>query len=532
MITISSLSFSYPQSRSPILRDVSLQVPAGSLTLVAGSSGSGKSTLLRSLNGLVPHFTGGEISGALEVFGKNPVGLGPEKMSQWVSFVFQEPESQFIYDRVEDEIAFSLERANLSRAEMQSRVDEACKSLGLDGLQKRRIATLSGGEKQRVAIASALVTQPRLLILDEPTSQLDPEGAEEILHYILDLKSRLDLTILISEHRLERVLPYIDQLIYLPGDGTVHAGAPQEILPLMELVPPIVQIGKKLGISPLPVRPQDFPKCIVRPSEVETCVETISNSTEVLGVSNLSVSLSGKAILDKVSLSVSQGEVLVMMGTNGAGKTTLLRAILGLVPSTGYREVNGQDIVNQNLNSIIRQVAYLPQNPNDLLFSDSVVEELKVTLSNHNLELSSQEILDHLKKVGLDNLENAYPRDLSVGERQRVALAAITVYDPPVILLDEPTRGLDYENKQRLVKLLQSWKLQKKAILVVTHDVEFAALLADAVIVLNSGKTSYFGSPQPIFTRNPDYTTQTAQIFPETGWYRPDDVTINRVTLQ
>ena len=531
MITINHLSFQYPQAEIPILRDVSLEVLDGSLTLVAGSSGSGKSTLLRSLNGLVPHFTGGEIGGSIDVFGENPITLGPEKMAQWVSFVFQEPESQFIYDRVEDEIAFSLERAGLSRTTMQSRVDAACKSLGLDGLQTRRISTLSGGEKQRVAIASALVTQPRLLILDEPTSQLDPQGADEILRYILDLKSQLDLTILISEHRLERVLPYVDQMIFLPGDGTAQIGIPQQILPLMDLVPPLIQIGKALNLSPLPIRPEDFPKNVVTlPAEISAKAETIE-APQALKVTALSVNISNRQILDEVSLSVHQGEVLVMMGPNGAGKTTLLRAILGLVPSSGQREVLGQNIANQSLNSIIRQVAYLPQNPNDLLFSDSVLEELQVTLANHNLEMSPDKMLKHLEHLGLEELASAYPRDLSVGERQRIALAAITIYDPPVILLDEPTRGLDYGNKQRLVELIESWKRQRKAILVITHDVEFAALLADAVIVLQNGKTTYFGAPQPLFTQRSDYLTQTAQIFPGTGFYRPDDGPLSHLSL-
>ena len=531
MITTKQLSFKYPQSGIQVLRDVTLQIPPGCLTLVAGASGSGKSTFLRSLNGLVPHFTGGEISGKIDVFGKDPISLGPERMARWVSFVSQEPETQFIYNRVDDEIAFALEHAGLSRDEMQSRVTTACQFLGLDGMLSRRISTISGGEKQRVALASALVTQPQLLILDEPTSQLDPQGADEILRYILDLKARLDLTILISEHRLERVLPYVDRMITLPGDGSVQIGTPEDILPQMKLVPPLIQISKTLGLSPLPVKPEDFPKDILIQADKKPVSVKTSKPAQALEISGLSVHINGHQILDNISFAIHQGQVLAMMGPNGAGKTTLLRAIIGLVPSQGSRWVMQKNIADHSLNAIIQQIAYLPQNPNDLLFSDTVMDELKVTLANHTLEMSSEELLDHLSELGLDTLASAYPRDLSVGERQRVALAAITIYNPPIILLDEPTRGLDYENKQNLVELLKIWKNRGKAILVVTHDVEFAALLADSVIILGEGQVTYSGEPRQLFTHHPEYQTQTAQIFPKSGWYRPEDVDVPRSSI-
>ncbi len=200
-----------------------------------------------------------------------------------------------------------------------------------------------------------------MLILDEPTSQLDPQGADDILNYILDLQSRLDLTILLSEHRLERVLPYIDHMIYLPGDGTTHDGKPQDILPLMDLVPPIIQIGKTLKLSPLPVRPEDFPDVLVDDAVEQPKTPKPTGPQPALQVTDLSVSINNQQILDQVSLTINRGEILVMMGPNGAGKTTLLRSVLGLVPSQGKREVMGQNIESQSLNSIIRQVAYLPQ---------------------------------------------------------------------------------------------------------------------------------------------------------------------------
>jgi energy-coupling factor transport system ATP-binding protein len=219
------------------------------------------------------------------------------------------------------------------------------------------------------------------------------------------------------------------------------------------------------------------------------------------------------------------------MGPNGAGKTTLLRSILGLLPSTGNRTLLGEDLKDASLNTIIRQIAYLPQNPNDLLFADTVLDEMKVTLANHDLTLTPEEVANHLDQFGLADLAKEYPRDLSVGERQRVALAAITIYDPPILLLDEPTRGLDYGNKETLVTLLKAWRSDQKTILVVTHDVEFAALLADSVLLIEAGQITYQGSPQDFFTQNTIYQTQTAAIFPQTGWYRPDQIKFKALSL-
>ena len=370
MITTKQLSFKYPQSGIQVLRDVTLQIPPGCLTLVAGASGSGKSTLLRSLNGLVPHFTGGEISGKIDVFGKDP--HQPGGLNEWRDGSVLSPRNlkrnSFITGwTMKLLLPWNTPASPETRCspESQQPVSSsdwmACKADGYP---------LSPVERsKRVALASALVTQPQLLILDEPTSQLDPRGADEILRYILDLKARLDLTILISEHRLERVLPYVDRMITLPGDGSVQIGTPEDILPQMKLVPPLIQISKTLGLSPLPVKPEDFPKDIlIQPDKKPISVKT-SKPAQALEISGLSVHINGHQILDNISFAIHQGQVLAMMGPNGAGKTTLLRAIIGLVPSQGSRWVMQKNIADHSLNAIIQQIAYLPQNPNDLLFS-------------------------------------------------------------------------------------------------------------------------------------------------------------------
>lgn len=532
MIEIHDLTFQYPTQAQPALQNVQLTLEPGTLALVAGPSGSGKSTLLRGLNGLVPHFSGGQISGAISVFAHDPIRSGPAQMSETVSMVFQEPEAQFVYDIVEDEIAFALENRGMPRQRMAARIEEVCEHLHLSGLRQRPIAQISGGEKQRVAIASALVTQPKVLVLDEPTSQLDPAGAAELLQYVVALKEGLGLTLLIAEHRLERLLPFADQLIYLPGNGQIFQGKPQEILPLMDQVPPIIQIAKALRLKPLPLSTAEFPKIRVRTEPIETPSALPPAGPELLQIKSLSADLAGRTILESIDLTLARGQVTVLMGPNGAGKTTLLRAIMGLSASRGERRLMDRDMAALALSEVIAQVAYLPQNPADLLFADSVEEELHLTLSNHHLPINPEHIQHHLVRFGLDDKAARYPRDLSVGERQRTALAAITVHDPPVILLDEPTRGLDYTNKLAIAALLANWRQRGKAILVTTHDVEFAAQLADRVLLLEAGKIRYQGSPGPAFTQFPNFRTQTAELFPATGWYRPQDVQTDRISSE
>lgn len=527
MIEFRNFSFQYPQSPQPVLRDVDLQIKPGTLTLVAGATGSGKSTLLRCMNGLVPHFTGGTVEGALTVLRQNPIQIGPAGMAGKVGFVFQEPESQFVFDIVEDEIAFALENMGLKRAEMKARLNRVCARMGLESFRHRAISTLSGGEKQKVALAGALVLEPEILILDEPTSQLDPAGADDILRFIVSLKEKLGLTVIIAEHRLERLLPYTDRMIHLTGKGLVQEGLPREILTNMSNVPPIIQIARTLNLSPLPTTPEEFPEFRVGSPEIESPSHTVTPKPALLQVGQMLVKINGQSILNGVSLSLLKGDILALMGPNGAGKTTLLRAIMGLIPSEGSRFIGDKNADSLKLRDIIQTVAYLPQDPNDLLFAETVIEEMRVTLTNHNLPINVLCIQEHLSSFDLQDKSERYPRDLSVGERQRTALAAITVHDPPIILLDEPTRGMDYENKHELSKILKTWRVLGKSILVVTHDVEFAALLADRVAILEKGELTFLGSPKEAFTQFPEYRTQTANLFPLTGWYRLEDLDLS-----
>ena len=526
MIKFKAFNFQYPQSGKGLFKCVNLHIPSISLTLFPHISSSGKSTLLRCINGLVPHFSGGTIAGTVSVFGRNPIDEGPEKMAELVGFVFQEPEAQFVYDTVEDEIAFVLENFGTPYKAMHRRVDAIIQNFRLENLRENKIYNLSGGEKQKVALASVMINRPKVLLLDEPTSQLDPATAEEILDFVLDIKAQFDLTVLISEHRLERLLPYIDHIAYINEAHAIQFGDPQTILPEMSQVPPIIQLARNLNISPLPLSVDEFPAkpSIDTPTGERKRKQNTQGNPALIELDNFSVALSGCQILKNISLDIRSGEILTILGPNGAGKTTLLRAIMGLAQSEGKKQLHKEDMTTMKIPDLIESIAYLPQNPNDLLFSESVLDELKTTLRNHALHQPDAELTAFLDNFGLASLKDRFPRDLSVGERQRTALAAITVHNPKIIFLDEPTRGMDYRTKASLTTLAQAWRDQGKAVIFVTHDIEFAAMLSDRVVLLEAGQIRFDGSPRTAFSRFPNYQTQTARIFPKSGRITPDEL--------
>jgi energy-coupling factor transport system ATP-binding protein len=528
LIRLEHLTFTYPATAAPVLRDVNLHLHDGAFGLVVGCSGSGKSTLLRCLNGLTPHFSGGELRGNLIVDGINPALATPKVMSRHVGFVFQDPEAQFVMDQVEDEIAFALENAALPRQEMRIRIEESLDLLELSALRERKLDTLSGGERQRVAIASALALRPHVLVLDEPTSQLDPKSAEDVLNSLVRLNTDLGLTIVLAEHRLERVLPYADAMISLSAaqDGVV-CGSPRDVLQQIELAPPLVMLGQALGWDPLPLTIKDGQRCSAgiaahtkdAPHPVSHSAPQPPQALPYIEIRNVEAGYEGQTVLRRISLDVAAGEIVTLIGRNGSGKTTLLKCITGLQPlQKGAIHVDGQNIAGQKVSQICRKVGYLPQDPNALLFADTVEEELRITLHNHGITDPPIPLARLLERLGLADKASAYPRDLSVGERQRVALGAIGVTQPKALLLDEPTRGLDYSAKRALCALLRQWRNEGMAILLVTHDVELVAEIADRVALISQGEVIVQGRPQEVLSASPLFAPQVARLFPGSQW--------------
>ncbi len=547
MIKISGLTYTYPQRSYPALQAVSLQVQPGEFVLLTGESGSGKSTLLRCLNGLIPHMSGGLLQGQVRINGLDAVAAGPQQLSRHVGFVFQNPEAQAVLDRVEPEIAFGLESSaefqkqgrHESKAEeirlrqlMQARVTEMLTLLNLMPLRERPLRTLSGGERQKVALATALALRPTLLALDEPTSQLDPQAAADLLDSLVRLNQKHGYTILLAEHRLERVLPFVSRVVHL-ADGRITLDAPpREAIHHLAQVPPVVALGRRLGWHPLPLTVEEAQKFVAQigtQPHAEAAQQVAASEKAVkkglLTIEAISFAYEETAVLQDVSLTVGAGELVALLGHNGAGKSTLLQCIVGLLqPKTGEVQINGRTNQNRSVADICRQVAYLPQNPDDLLFAETVAEELTITLQNHGLARDETAVMALLTQLGLAEMHNLYPRDLSVGQRQRVALGAVAITQPGLVLLDEPTRGLDYAAKGALIDIWQGWLAQGKGILLVTHDVELVAQVAQRVIILEAGRVIGEGETAVVLPHHPTFAPQISRLFPKRPWLTVADV--------
>ena len=531
MIALSDLSYTYPQAATPALRHIDWAIGDGEFVLLAGRSGSGKSTLLRCFNGLVPHFTGGVLAGKVMVAGLDAVRAGPRRLSRLVGFVAQDPEAQSVLDQVEAEVAFALENAAIPPPEMRARVEEALALVDLLPLRDRGLATLSGGERQRLTIAAALALRPRVLVLDEPTSQLDPHSAADVLRALVRLNEELGLTIVLAEHRLERVLRYADRLTYLEAGRIVVDAPAREALARLDAAgidvgPPLVKVARALNWQPLPLtvmEAQPFANSIApappRPPRQPSAV------TPVLEIEGLRFAYHGRPALNGIELTAGAGEAVALLGRNGAGKSTLLKCIVGLLAAqAGEIRVDGRSTRGRSVADLCRVIGYLPQNPDDLLFAETVADELRTTLRNHRLPETPGLTTDLLRELELDGLQDAYPRDLSVGQRQRVALGAVTVTRPRLLLLDEPTRGLDGATKAALVALWRQWLAEGAALLLVTHDVELAATIAHRTVILNQGQVIAAGPTGDVLAGSSEFAPQIARLFPGTGWLTPADV--------
>ena len=555
MIELAHVSYAYPGAAQPTLVDLSLTIAAGEFIVVYGPSGAGKSTFLRLLNGLVPHFYGGTFGGDVRLWGRSTRDHQPRDLADVVGFVFQNPEAQFVVDVVEDELVFGMENLGLAPRLMRRRVEEVLDQLGIADLRRRRVSTLSGGEQQRVAIAAVLAAQPRALVLDEPTSQLDPHAAEEVLTALQKLNDDLGLTIVLCEHRLERVAQYADRMLYFPA-GNQSAdmpqyGPPRAVLAQTALAPPLVQLGKQLGWQPLPLTIKEGRRLVAtEPTRWPTHSQALpatshqppatSHQPPAIELRGLHVGYGAHEALYDLSLTAAQGEVLALMGRNGSGKTTLLKLLIGLVrPQRGHVRVLGHDVTQMDVADIGAFVGYVPQDPRTLLFHDTLREELAFTLRNRGAQTQSSKlkiqnskfgngdsdaIAETLALLGLAQHAERYPRDLSGGEAQRAALAAVLVGEPPLLLLDEPTRGLDYGAKERLAHVLRKLAAGGRTIVIATHDVEMVAGCADRVALLGDGELVVEGPVREILSDSLIFSPQIAKLFPHSGWLTVADV--------
>ena len=555
MIRFEDVTIAYDGAPSPALRGVTLQVGEGEFCLVVGPTGSGKSTLLRAAAGLVPHTTGGTLSGRVLVGGRDTRTHRPRDLADVVGVVGQDVASGFVASSVEEELAWTMEQLGLSRTVMRSRVEEVLDLLGLEALRDRPLDTLSGGEQQRVAIGAVLTAHPSVLVLDEPTSALDPAAAEEVLAALTRLVHDVGLTVLLAEHRLERVVQFADHVVALDLGGRATSGDPATVLGTSAVAPPIVELGRAAGWAPLPLSVREARR---RAGDLRARLAAVSPASPPREAGSLAAVPAPAALLTArgihvrhgaprrreragrrtgagrleggvhavrgVDLTLRAGEVVALMGRNGAGKSSLLWALQGsgpraaglvsvdMGPAGRTRGRGGADGDPARLSpsEARRLVALVPQEPRHLLYAESVAGECVLADAQAGEPPGATAAV--LSGLGFDLAPQAHPRDLSEGQRLALALAVQLVARARVLLLDEPTRGLDYATKRRLTAILARHAAGGGAVLLSTHDVEFVAEVADRVLVLAQGRVVAEGPTAQVLTASPALAPQVARI--------------------
>jgi energy-coupling factor transport system ATP-binding protein len=519
LVSARALAYRYPEARRPALREVELEVGVGEFVVLAGRSGSGKSTLLRACSGLVPHYHGGEASGSLSVCGFDVREHGPAELGGLVGMVAQDPEAQVVSTTVRGELELPLELRGESTAARARAVEEVALALAIPHLLERPTDTLSGGELQRVALGAALVLRPRLVLLDEPTSQLDPVAGDELIGLLRRLNEEWGMGVILAEHRLERCLAAADRVVAMVDGSIGFDGLPAEfgdwaIASDPALATPGARLFSLAGIRPLPAAVKDARQTLARrgvapsPAEPPRRADRRRRRRSRRGVAaalearDLWVELDRREVLRGVDLAVDPGERLALMGRNGAGKTTLLRAAAGAVePVRGRIATAGG-------------CALLPQAPGDLFVRERVSEELPGRAG-----------AEALHRVGLEWAGAADPRDLSGGERQRLALAMVMAgreQPPGAVCLDEPTRGMDGARKLELAEWLGELAIAGAAVVVATHDVEFAARFATRVALLGDGVVIADGDADQVLSGGWYFATEVARILGGEGAITPE----------
>jgi energy-coupling factor transport system ATP-binding protein len=522
MIAFNKFGFKYIGRKAQALREIDIHIASGETVLLLGPSGSGKSTLALALNGLIPHNIGGKMEGEVCIAGLVSNQASVADLSQEVGIIFQDPEAQFVTMNVEDEIAFGLENLQVPPEEMDVRIEEALEEVGIAHYRRRKVDALSGGEKQRLALAAVLAMRPQCIVFDEPTANLDPLGTRQVFETIGRLKALDKYTIIIIEHKLDDLMEIVDRVIALTGEGKVFVeGSPETIFEthIQKLydegvwVPQIVQLSHQLRQMGVPMHtipvtlnqakkmfqtisiqiPQNGHKPEERkPDKLETAVE----------VRNLSFEYEHLPVLSNINLKVFQGDFLVIIGANGAGKTTLAKHMIDTIhPPAQTVFINGKDIIQYNSKDLIRKVGYVFQNPEHQFITNSVAHEIafglrQLGISEHEIE---EKVQDFLTQFNLQKLAKANPFTLSHGEKRRLSVATMLAVGQDTLILDEPTFGQDQRNADALMKLLKHLHLEGRTIIIITHDMTLVAEYAQHCAVMAGGELLFYGESGYVF---------------------------------
>jgi energy-coupling factor transport system ATP-binding protein len=525
LVEVKDLWYTYPSSDRPALQELNLQIKHGEFILLTGPSGCGKTTFCRSLNGLIPKFYSGEMKGDVYINGLSTKETPIMNLAQQIGLIFQNPDNQIFALTLEKDIAFGLENLGIPREEMKKEIAWAAEVTGIQDLRERATHELSGGQKQRLTIASVLAMHPKIIVMDEPTSFLDPVGAENIFEVLKKLNKELGMTIVLIEHRMDLAAKYVDRIIVFDKGKVIDDGKPDKILADENIrllgvgIPRVLELAKKLrkeiGIfNGLPLSAEDFYNNIQ--GKLPDKVELHQHRPEfddfsgehhhipAIEVKNVSFTYPGSVqALKDASLTIYKGDFVAIMGENGAGKTTLVKHFNGLLrPNTGKILVDGEDISSSTVAQLARKIGLVFQNPDDQLFEETVEKEISFALRNFgmNEKLINERVNWALNLLDIVDYKNKSPFTLSGGERKRVALASVLAWDPDILVLDEPTIGQDYGQKERLRHFLMQLGTQGKTVIIVTHDVEFVAESQPRIVLMSDGKVQGQGSAKYIMT--------------------------------
>lgn len=517
MIKFQNVSLIYPTAERTILDNLNFEIGEGEFVLLIGETGIGKSSVLRLINGLVPHHTGGILAGNVEVGGISTRNVRPGELAELIGIVGQNPINGFVTDLVEDELAFSMEALNLPAEVMRKRIEEILDLLSLNSIRERKLASLSGGEQQRVAIGAALVLHPKILVLDEPTSALDPVAAEEVLAILQRLVHDLGITVIIAEHRLERVIGYVDTVIEIGEAGSTRIGKPEEILQDSKIAPPLVKLARALKLPKIALSVRELRKEVeeFKSAGKDLPQREVLKGKDLITVKELSVSYQSpsnqaKIAVKNLNFQIRSGEVIALMGRNGAGKSSLIKSLLNVVEYSG------------KITRSYQRIGYIPQDANDLLYHTSVFAECEQTDKDH--KLSSGATFDLLQTIAPTVKGTSHPRDLSEGQRLALVLALVLAPEPDLLILDEPTRGLDYQSKALLINHLKVRAESGAAVLIATHDVELVAELANRIIILAEGELVADGPAIDVLLASPAFAPQVTKVMSPRKWLTVSDV--------